>query len=97
RALGSANIRGVMGPSICGKCYEVGDDVYREVVDKFPNAASITPKGTLSLDLAGALKELLSGYGVEVVRAQSCTVEDRSLFSYRRDGITGRFAGIISL
>lgn len=97
RALGSGHIRGVMGPSICGKCYEVGEDVYQEVVSKFPNAASVTNKGTRSLDLAGALKELLISYGVEVVRAQSCTVEDRSLFSYRRDVTTGRFAGIISL
>jgi polyphenol oxidase len=32
-----------------------------------------------------------------VVRSDACTVEDRSLYSYRRDGTTGRQAGLVWL
>lgn len=86
-----------IGPSICGTCYEVGDDIYREVVEIFPLAASTTPQGTRALDLAGALSAHLTLHGVAVVRDQRCTVEDPALFSYRRDGKTGRQVGVISL
>ena len=86
-----------IGPSICGSCYEVGADVYDEVVSRFPLAASTTPSGGLALDLAGALAAHLTLNSVAVVRDSRCTVEDTSLFSYRRDGQTGRQAGLISL
>jgi copper oxidase (laccase) domain-containing protein len=33
----------------------------------------------------------------EVVQDPRCTVEDHTLFSHRRDGVTGRQAGIVWL
>jgi copper oxidase (laccase) domain-containing protein len=33
----------------------------------------------------------------DVVHDPRCTVEDRHLFSHRRDGVTGRQAGLIWL
>jgi len=37
------------------------------------------------------------GQGVRVHDLSRCTVETDDLFSYRRDGMTGRFAGVIAL
>lgn len=91
------NVVAHIGPSICGRCYEVGQDIFDEVVAQFPLAASSTPNGTVALDLAGALAAHLTLHGVAVIRDMRCTVEDPTLFSYRRDGITGRQAGLISL
>ena len=31
KKLGAAEISGVVGPHICGKCYEVGEDIFTEV------------------------------------------------------------------
>jgi YfiH family protein len=97
RTLGSQNIRGVLGPSICAKCYEVGEDVFDEVIRVFPKANSHFGDGRFFLDLAGALQDQLEKSGVTSVKALSCTFEDSSFFSYRRDGITGRFAGVVTL
>jgi hypothetical protein len=97
RALGAGEISAVLGPSICGSCYEVGADVYFEVVSRFPLAKAQTPAGTLALDLSAALVNQLTDVGVKSVWSRECTVESKTLFSYRRDGATGRFAGVVAL
>ena len=94
-SMGADRIQGILGPSICGKCYEVGKDVYEEVCASHPAAESSTIKGTLSLDLPAALSHELSDAGVKISRSPICTVENSNFFSYRRDGITGRQAGMI--
>ena len=97
REMGATHIKGILGPSICGTCYEVSEDLYREVVAAHPLAASRTKSGTFSLDLPSALIAVLLEEGVEVINESICTVESSNHFSYRRDGVTGRQAGIISL
>lgn len=94
-SLGADRIHAMLGPSICGNCYEVGQDVYDEVVAALPKARSLTAKGSFALDLPGALSFELSREGVEVSRSPICTVENSNYFSYRRDGQTGRQAGLI--
>lgn len=94
-SLGAGDIEGVFGPSICGRCYEVGVDVYEQVSEKYPFAQATTSNGTLSLDLPAALEHELRGHGVKVTRTEVCTVENSNFFSYRRDGITGRQSGVI--
>jgi copper oxidase (laccase) domain-containing protein len=39
----------------------------------------------------------LEGQAVLVIDESRCTLEESDLYSYRRDGVTGRQAGIISL
>jgi len=97
RAMGANEISAVLGPSICGKCYEVGEDVYKEVVSHYPDSHSQTSKGRPALDLSAALTGQLAAVGVISARASQCTAESESLFSYRREGSTGRFAGLITL
>jgi YfiH family protein len=97
RVMGASDITAILGPSICGNCYEVSEDVYREVLATHPAAESRTPQGTFSLDLPKALLEVLQDEGIGVINEFQCTVESQDLFSYRRDGVTGRQAGVISL
>jgi YfiH family protein len=97
RDMGASEIRAIIGPSICGTCYEVSEDIHREVVSEHPLSDSRTAQGTFALDLPRALMEVLKSEGVMVINESTCTLEDHELFSYRRDGITGRQAGLISL
>lgn len=96
-AMGATDIHAQLGPSICGKCYEVGSEIYDEVSSVYPYARSRTSDGALALDLSGALSRELIDIGIRVSRSDLCTVEDAKYFSYRRDGITGRQAGVIWL
>jgi polyphenol oxidase len=98
REMGGADISATIGPAICGSCYEVSADVHQEVISDFPLADSRTSTGSLALDLTRALTGTLESVGVSIKPLPSrCTVEDRDLFSYRRDGVTGRQAGFVRL
>ena len=97
REMGASEIRAIMGPSICGNCYEVSEEIYREVVELHPLAASQVSPFEFALDLPAALLEVLRGEGVDCEVVGECTVESDELFSYRRDCKTGRQAGIIAL
>ena len=93
----TSEITAVVGPSICGKCYEVSEAIYENVSKSFPLAASKTRDGGFALDLSRALIDQLQSLGVKVVDESRCTVEDKNLYSYRRDGVTGRQVGVVWL
>ena len=97
RSHDTSEITAVVGPSICGKCYEVSEEIYDDVVKSFPLAASKTRDGGFALDLSRALIDQLQNLGVKVVDEGRCTVEDMNLYSYRRDGVTGRQVGVVWL
>jgi len=87
-----------VGPAICGRCYEVGEDVAAETRAVAPAAGSTTSWGTTALDLPRAVRAQLDECGVEHANVFSdgrCTREDPTLYSYRRDGRTGRQASVI--
>lgn len=85
-----------VGPAICGRCYEVSRALHDEVVALHPAAASTTPEGAPALDLVAAITAILAARGVSAVTIDGrCTVEDPALFSYRRDGATGRHAALV--
>jgi YfiH family protein len=87
-----------LGPAIGPCCYEVGEDVAAEVTAAVPAAAARTRAGRPALDLPGGAAAQLTAAGVGEVRsAGTCTAESPDLYSYRRDGRTGRFAGLISV
>lgn len=97
REMGASAISAVIGPAICGKCYEVSEEIFNEVTHLHPSASARRGDGSFALDLPGALRKVLEGEGVAVSQDGSCTFEDSQLFSYRRDGVTGRQVGVISL
>lgn len=97
REMGASSISAIIGPSICGKCYEVSEDIFREVKEIHPEAAALRSDGSFALDLPRALTAVLESQGISVTQEGNCTVEDSQLFSYRRDGVTGRQVGVICL
>ena len=97
REIGAREISATIGPSICGRCYEVSQEIFDEVTAVHPAAAATTLTGTPSLDLPAALEQVLLAEGIFLSFEKGCTVEDPALFSYRRDGVTGRQAGIVWL
>jgi hypothetical protein len=85
----------LLGPSVCGECYEVPADMQADVAKHLPGSASKTRKGTPGLDLRAGLWQQLAAAGVAKIGVDPrCTVEDKTLFSHRRDGTTGRLAAI---
>jgi len=95
RDLGAEVIHSYIGPNICGSCYEVGADIFNEVVSKYPSSDSSNRTGKATLDLVSGLKTDLKD--TVLLDLSSCVLEDKNSFSYRRDGITGRQAGVIWL
>jgi len=92
------NIEVVLGPAICGRCYEVPAQLRDEVEAELVGSASTTDKGTPGLDLRAGLARQLHGAGVGRVDSDPrCTFTSAELFSHRRGAPTGRFAGLISL
>jgi YfiH family protein len=93
-----ADTKAYIGPAICGRCYEVPQDLHDAVVAAIPAARSITRWGAAALDIPAGVEAQLRRHGVgEIERAQACTLEDPRLFSYRRQQQTGRFAGLVWL
>ncbi len=92
------HVSALLGPAVCGACYEVPAHMQAEVAAVAPAAAVTTRAGTPGLDLRAGLADVLGRAGVrEVVHDPRCTVEDPRLFSHRRDGVTGRQAGLVWL
>lgn len=97
RALGATQITGWLGPHVCGACYEVPEQLQAEVTSVVPECSARTPAGTPSLDLGAGVTAQLRRDGVEVVDASRCTMEDRDLYSHRRQGgRSGRLAGLVT-
>ena len=97
------DIRAGVGPSICPRCFEVGDDVAESFEADFPLCPlrSLNAKGKATVDLwqvavcqfieSGILPEHIELMGV-------CTFEDERLFSHRRQkGRTGGMAAYLRL
>ncbi len=93
-----ARLRACIGPAICGGCYEVPAELRDRVTAEVPAAWCVTRAGTPGLDLRAGVRAQLAELGVREVSADGrCTKESAELFSYRRDGQTGRFAGLVWL
>lgn len=94
RELGADRISAWVGPSVCGRCYEVPEGLRADVAAAVPAAWCTTSTGTPGLDLPAGVRSQLEAAGVEVEYSGGCTLEDETLFSYRRNSHTGRFAGL---
>jgi YfiH family protein len=95
--LGAKKIHAILGPSICGKCYEVPLGLQEEVTSIHPDSYSVTRQSTPALDLqAGLVAELLAE-NVSFEASTVCTMENSSYFSHRRDNPTGRFVGVVKI
>ncbi|WP_405612195.1 peptidoglycan editing factor PgeF [Streptomyces sp. NBC_00076] len=86
------------GPAVCGRCYEVPEEMRAEVAAVEPTAHARTSWGTPAVDVAAGVHAQLERLGVRD-REQSpvCTLESGDHFSYRRDRTTGRLASYVWL
>ncbi len=85
-----------VGPSIGACCYEIGEDLALNYDKRYLQMK----KDKYFLDLKLMLKDELLECGIKENNlnvSQICTCCNEDYFSYRRDGITGRFCGIIML
>lgn len=94
RDLGARKLTAAVGPAVCGRCYEVPDAMRAEVSAVVPETWAVTRAGTAGLDLPAGVVAQLRAAGAEIESIGGCTVEDPVSFSYRRDGTTGRMAGL---
>jgi len=96
RELGAARIVAWLGPSVCGRCYEVPAEMREQVAAAVPASFSETSWGTPAVDVGAGVLAQLEADGVEVVDASRCTLEDDDLYSYRRQGAaSGRLGGLV--
>lgn len=100
RELGAqgAHLEAAIGPSICGACYEVPEQMRADSAERIPSTWSTTSWGTPGLDLRAGARAALEALGIDAARIDDdypCTLEDPRFFSYRRAQRTGRFVGAI--
>jgi len=89
-----------LGPSIHPCCYEVGEDLADITQKSFGKKYIQTRGGKQYLDLQQMNFDQLTNTGIPKANIEVsaiCTSCNQNYFSYRRDGTTGRFAGIIKL
>ncbi|SER12283.1 conserved hypothetical protein [Lentzea albida] len=86
----------LLGPAVCGECYEVPADMQKDVEKHLPGSASKSRKGTPALDLRAGLWNQLASAGVGKIGVDPrCTFEEKDLFSHRRQAPTGRLASVV--
>jgi polyphenol oxidase len=94
RAQGARRLVARVGPSVCGRCYEVPAALRDEVAAVVPEARTRSWTGTPALDVAAGVVAQLADEVADLQWLPGCTREDDRWFSYRRAHTTGRFAGL---
>ena len=95
--LGARSISALVGPSVCGRCYEVPEQMRAQAARISPVTAAVSWQGTPAIDVAAGVVDQLRARSVAVQWIWGCSRESDGLFSYRRRQRTGRFAGVIRL
>ncbi len=95
RDVGARTVTAVVGPSVCARCYEVPLDMREAAAAMAPESRAVSWSGTPALDVAAGVVAQLAAAGAEVEWVPGCAREDPRLYSHRRDGRTGRYAGVI--
>ncbi|MEL4153384.1 peptidoglycan editing factor PgeF [Corynebacterium bovis] len=93
-----ARIHALMGAAAGGDSYEVPGHMADDVERHLPGSRTRTSAGTPGLDLRAGLTRQLLSLGVRLIDADPRdTITEPSLFSHRREGVTGRQAGVVWL
>lgn len=85
----------LLGPSICGACYGIPAERAEAIQAACPSALVTAANGGPGADIRLGLASEWAAVGAQVRHIGPCTAEDPGLFSHRRDGVTGRQAGVI--
>ena len=90
-----------VGASICPSCYEVGAEINTEAISLGFHYAIMKKNNRFYLDVNAILLTQLKQCGIIdknidlVTECSACN--NKKYYSYRREGQTGRFAGVITL
>ncbi len=99
--LGARDVEAVVGPSVCGRCYEVPAPLRDEISALVPESSTVSWSGTPALDVAAGVVAQLRSADVPLRWLPGCSREHADLYSHREmtaddpDAATGRFAGVI--
>lgn len=86
----------LLGPAVSGRNYEVPAEMAAEVEAALPGSSTTTARGTPGLDLRAGITRQLMDLSINAIDVDPrCTVDDRNLFSHRRDAPTGRLASLV--
>ncbi|MFA6191757.1 MAG: peptidoglycan editing factor PgeF [Sulfurimonas sp.] len=95
------NILVTIGASIGACCYEVGEEIYADTCAIGLEYAVNKREGRYYLDVGKILQTQLLACGIKnenLEISDECTCcKHKTYFSYRKSGVTGRFAGVIAL
>jgi len=91
---GCSHVRAGIGPGICGRCYEVGEEVAAQFDARF-----VKPSGDrFVLDLAAANQAQLEAAGAKAVYEIGICTKEHYLFpSHRRSPDGKRFGAIVAI
>ena len=103
RSVGAEVQHAILGPAACGDCYAVPPERVDELARTATSAVSaaaitVARDGQPSIDVRAGAQARLAELGVRsgsITLAGGCTIESAALFSYRRDGLTGRQALLV--
>ena len=91
-------IQVLLGPAAAGTSYEVPGEMAADVERHLPGSRTTTKKGTCGIDVrAGLIRQLMSMGVTHIDVDPRDTIEDTDFFSHRREGTTGRQAGVVWL
>jgi YfiH family protein len=91
---GCRHVRAGIGPGICGRCYEVGEEVASQFDQRFVKPSG----GRFLLDLAAANRAQLEAAGVKPVYDIGICTKEHYLFpSHRRQPDGKRFGAIVAI
>ena len=91
-----SRIQVLLGPAAAGESYEVPEGMALDVEKHLPGSRTRTKKGTPGIDVRAGLVRQLMSLGVTHIDADPRdTITDKDFFSHRREGVTGRQAGVI--
>lgn len=90
-----------VGAGICQSCYEVNQEIYDEAVKLGYALALLKKDKRYFLDIRYILKKQLRENGIKEehieISDECSSCSNEKYFSYRADGVTGRFAGVIMM
>ncbi len=97
RERGAHHLQALVGPSICGRCYEVPEAMRAQASVHHGAAHTTSWAGTPAIDVAAGVAQQLHEARVPMTWLPGCTRESDDLYSHRRDPHTGRFAAVVRL
>jgi len=98
-ASNTKDIKVQIGTSICQACYEVGAEIEAEAKELGLAYAIEKKDNSFYLDVNSIILKQLKECGIlDIELSKKCSSCDKEeYYSYRRDGQTGRFAGVVIL